>query len=535
LSSRPWGEKQRMPCCGTGVRDPRKGPVREAGAGEIGIEQGAAMRLSEIARRIGCRNIIGFVDAEATGVADDSRKTQRGDAFCAVVGERVDGGVFAPLAVQAGAAAVVAERPCAVSIPQLIVPDVRRAAAEMCRIFYKEPLSAMRFVGITGTNGKTTTAFMVRHLLNRAGLSTGMIGTVVCDLAGVEQAASMTTPGPVDLCRMIGKMYARGARVCVMEVSSHAIDQQRVAMIDFDAAVFTNLSQDHLDYHRTMKAYLAAKARLFAGLRKDAFAVINAESPAGDFIAQQSAGKALWTGLHPGVDVRAQAHAMTPDGTEMTMHFSAGRGGTGVALPLTLPCLGRFNAENAASAAGACRALGLSPAQIAEGLATFTGVPGRLERIERGQPFRIIVDYAHTPDALANVLEMLNELNPRRIITVFGCGGDRDRGKRAKMAAAVEAGSGMVIVTQDNPRTEDPAQILADIMKGFERPGAATVAQDRAQAIRLAIAEAREGDVVLIAGKGHEDYQIIGRQKTHFDDRQVALEALAALRGAKAA
>jgi len=378
----------------------------------------------------------------------------------------------------------------------------------------------MKLVAITGTNGKTTTAYLVRYILRQAGERCGMTGTVEYDLGAGAVPASMTTPESLDLYRFYAEMRRAGCGFAVSEVSSHALAKRRTAGLRFAAAVFSNLTQDHLDFHGTMENYFQAKALLFSGLEASAVALLNADDPHSARLAGMTRARVVTYGLSESAEVRAKVLSLSTVGTV----FRLRRGG--FEAEVHLPLLGAHNVHNALAAAAAAAELGLGMDRIVEGLATFEGVPGRLESVDCGQDFRVLVDYAHTDDALRSVLNAVRELYPRRIITVFGCGGDRDRGKRPKMARVVEQLSDVAVVTSDNPRSERPEAIIGEILSGLQDPGRAVVEPDRAAAIGKAVGLARPGDVVLIAGKGHEAYQIVGDRRLDFDDRSAARAAL---------
>jgi UDP-N-acetylmuramoyl-L-alanyl-D-glutamate--2,6-diaminopimelate ligase len=480
-------------------------------------------------------------DPEVALVADDSRRVVPGAVFFAVPGTRDDGHRFAAGAAAAGAIAVVAERevPCAPA-RLVLVDDVRRALALAAARFHGEPGRSLQLAGVTGTNGKTTVAWLVEACLREAGIPTGMVGTVTWRWPGIERPASHTTPGAVELQAVLAEMRDAGARAAVLEVSSHALDQERVAGLSFAAAAFTNLTRDHLDYHRDLEAYFAAKRRLFTeGLIRGGVAVVNSDDPYGERLAAELAGlagrrAAVWRfGLQTGRELAARDLRTGLDGISMALSTPAGP------VELRSPLVGRHNAENLMAAAGLALALGLPPAPVARALSASRGAPGRLERLETGG-VSAFVDYAHTDDALRRVMEALRGASPRRLLVVFGCGGDRDRGKRPRMGEAVGRAADLAVVTSDNPRTEEPMAIIGEIVPGLERAGALpvgteaarggasgyVVVPDRRQAIALALAAARPGDAVLIAGKGHEDYQIVGGERRHFDDREEARRAL---------
>jgi len=479
------------------------------------------MRLSAIVASVPGARMLQGADVEIADLAYDSRQVRPGALFLALPGEKTDGAGHVPAAARAGAAAVLSEKSDPLSgLPQVVVPDARAALAAAARAFFGDPAAGMKLVAITGTNGKTTTAYLVRYILRQAGERCGMTGTVEYDLGAGAVPASMTTPESLDLYRFYAEMRRAGCGFAVSEVSSHALAKRRTAGLRFAAAVFSNLTQDHLDFHGTMENYFQAKALLFSGLEASAVALLNADDPHSARLAGMTRARVVTYGLSESAEVRAKVLSLSTVGTV----FRLRRGG--FEAEVHLPLLGAHNVHNALAAAAAAAELGLGMDRIVEGLATFEGVPGRLESVDCGQDFRVLVDYAHTDDALRSVLNAVRELYPRRIITVFGCGGDRDRGKRPKMARVVEQLSDVAVVTSDNPRSERPEAIIGEILSGLQDPGRAVVEPDRAAAIGKAVGLARPGDVVLIAGKGHEAYQIVGDRRLDFDDRSAARAAL---------
>ena len=467
--------------------------------------------------------------ADIRTVTADSRQAGPGACFIAVRGPKADGHEFIPAAVKKGCAAVVcqdasAAKSCAA---YAVVGDSRRAAARLAQAICGWPVRRLTCVGVTGTNGKTTVTSLIAAILRHAGSArVGVIGTVGYETARGHREAENTTPGPDRLAELTAEMVADGCRHLVMEVSSHALDQGRVEGIDFRVAVFTNLTGDHLDYHGTMQNYLGAKQRLFASLSPDAAAVVNADDPAGASMAEATAAKVCTYGIDRAADVRAKIVRMGLDGTEMLVTTAAGQ------RPLHTRLIGRHNVYNVLAALAAAQMLGIAPGVIDAALSAAEPVAGRMQRIA-GVGVTVFVDYAHTDDALNNVLAALRPLVAGRLWLVFGCGGDRDRTKRPRMARAAEAGADRIVVTSDNPRNEDPQAIIAEMLVGLSAAGKAktTVEPDRGAAIALAISQAAEGDVILLAGKGHEKYQIIGQQRLEFDDCAVAAECLRERRG----
>lgn len=463
---------------------------------------------------------------EATGVACDTRRVQPGNVFVAIHGYKHDGHAFAEEAQRRGAIAVIAERPVDVALPVVIVPDSRLALARLADAFFGRPSERVRAVGVTGTKGKTTTTYLFRSIVQAAGRECGLLGTIVREAFGRSRPSDNTTPDPVEVQAFLASLDRPDGGFAVMEASSHALAQRRVEGVRFAAAIFTNLSGEHLDYHKTMEAYLEAKARLFDGLSSGAAAVLNAREAASVRLTARTRARPIWYAAEgEGIahaDVLGTEIRLAPSGTSFTLHLPGE-----APRPIALALLGRHNVENALGAAAAAHALGFPADAIARGLEAVRLVPGRLEPVDRGQPFRVLVDYAHTDGALEKVLAALRTVAPgARLFCVFGCGGDRDRTKRPRMGRVAERMADRVFVTSDNPRSEDPRAIIEEIVRGLERPREVVIEPDRRRAIALAIEEARAGDVVLIAGKGHETYQIVGERELRFDDREVAREAL---------
>ena len=459
---------------------------------------------------------------EATGVACDTRRVAPGNVFVAIHGYKYDGHGFAPEAARRGAVAVVAERPVDVPVPVVIVPDTRAALARLADAFFERPSARVRVVGVTGTKGKTTTTFLVRSIVRAAGRECGLLGTIAYEAFGRSRPSDNTTPDPIAIQAFLASLDRPDGGFAVMEASSHALAQRRTDGIRFAAAAFTNLSGEHLDYHKTMEAYLEAKARLFDGLGPAAVAALNAGQPSFARLASRTRARVIPYAVEGDAEVRATGVALSPAVTRFALHLPRE-----AARPISLALVGRHNVENALAAAAAMHGLGLDGETIARGLQDLRHVPGRLEPVEAGQPFRVLVDYAHTDDALEKVLTALRTIAPAaRILCVFGCGGDRDRTKRPRMGRVAERLADRVVVTSDNPRSEEPRAIIEEIVRGLERPREVVIEPDRRRAIERAIADARAGDVLLIAGKGHETYQIVGPETIHFDDREVAREAL---------
>ncbi|MBI2218634.1 MAG: UDP-N-acetylmuramoyl-L-alanyl-D-glutamate--2,6-diaminopimelate ligase [Candidatus Rokubacteria bacterium] len=471
------------------------------------------------------KRVIGTPPAKVARVIADSRRVERGDCFVAVPGFKQDARRFVPAAVERGAALIVTEgEPLDVAVCQVLVPSARLALARLADAWHGHPSRDLIVVGITGTNGKTTTSYLVEALLRARGLATGVIGTIRYMIGGEARPAGQTTPEALELQGMLAEMRDRGVRGVSMEVSSHALALARADGIGFDVAVFTNLTQDHLDFHASFDEYGRAKRRLFELLARSRkpgrTAVVNADDPAGRAMVDGLALSVLSFGLGPAADIRARRWTSANDGLRMTADTPRG------ALEVASPLIGEHNVMNLLGAAGVGLALGLDAAAIAAALGGVRIVPGRFEEVRAGQPFLVVVDYAHTPDALERVLATARKLTTGRLAVVFGCGGDRDRGKRPIMGAIAARLADRVWITSDNPRSEHPEAIVDEIVTGVlravpARDGCATLV-DRRAAIRDALRWARPGDTVVIAGKGHETYQVIGPNVLPFDDREVA-------------
>jgi UDP-N-acetylmuramoyl-L-alanyl-D-glutamate--2,6-diaminopimelate ligase len=451
-------------------------------------------------------------------VAYDSRSVSAGALFCCVPGQRADGHDFARAALDAGAAALVVQRWLDLPATQVRVPSVRAAMGPLAARAFREPASAMTMLAVTGTNGKTTTTYLLEAIARRAGSHPGVLGTTGGRIDGDPIAIERTTPEAPDLHRLLARMRDRGVGLVAMEVSSHALAQRRVDGVVFDAAAFTNLSQDHLDYHRSMDEYFEAKATLFTPARTR-LGVVNADDAYGRRLLEAPAVTLSTFGVESDADLRANDVRVTPTGSS----FEAG------GLAITTSLRGAFNVSNCLAAIALCRSVGVSDEAIVAGIAEVREVPGRVEPIEEGQDFLVVVDYAHTPDSILGVLQATRPLATGRLIVVFGCGGDRDRAKRPLMGKAATSTADLTIITTDNPRSEDPTAIIAEIEPGaIEGGGAYVIEPDRRAAIASALAEAGPGDAVVIAGKGHETVQEWPGGTVAFDDRAVAREALRA-------
>ncbi len=469
-------------------------------------------------------SLAGISNPEIKGVREDSRQIRPGELFVARAGTQADGQQFAQDAVARGAVAIVSGGPAEEGgTPVIVVNDPASAASILGNLFHGNPGRQLKVLAVTGTNGKTTTTYLIRHLLAKLNRRCGMVGTVEIDDGKSVREAKMTTPGACEVAELLATMRDHGCRACAIETSSHALDQGRVAGVPFAGAAFTNLTGDHLDYHKTMDAYADAKARLFATLDPSAVAVVNSDDEFAGRMVRDTHARVIRFGFGETADYRARDWAVTSQGSSFILHTPDGRAEVHMGL------IGKHNIENAlAAAALAGETFGLSVNQIAQGLRDAHGAPGRLQAVRLGQPFAVLVDYAHTDDALENVLSALRPLARRKLRVVFGCGGDRDRTKRPRMARTAEKLADALYVTSDNPRTEEPQAILDEIVGGLSQAGRAkaVVELDRRSAIQQAVGDAEEGDVVLIAGKGHENYQILGREKHHFDDVEEATAAI---------
>ena len=500
------------------------------------------MTLATLLLTLDAVSTTGNLDVELSGITDDSREVAQGSLFVAVKGQQVDGHSFVAEVYRQPVGGVVVQAPFQAPVharkggPAWIeVKDSRKALGRLAARFFENPSQSLLMVGVTGTNGKTTVAHVSQAILERGGYRTGLMGTVGYHVGAEYQAASHTTPGAISLQTFLRRMVDAGMDAAVLEVSSHALALDRVEGCEFDVVVFTNLTQDHLDFHETMEAYYHAKSRLFQEFVVPAFkagpkrAIINIDDAWG-LRLQAETPVPVWTySLHREADIYATDVALSMDGTRFTVHTPLG------AVDIESALVGEHNVSNLLAGIGVCLARGMSLEDVRQGVRECRTVPGRFERVDVGQDFSVIVDYAHTEDALSRLLAVAQHLRRERIITVFGCGGDRDPGKRPNMGRMAAQRSDVVFLTSDNPRTEDPRAILHDIEQGVlglpaSERGTVQVIPDRRAAIRAALLEARTGDMVLIAGKGHEDYQIVGKTRHRFDDREVARDLLAGLR-----
>ncbi|MGV7219959.1 MAG: UDP-N-acetylmuramoyl-L-alanyl-D-glutamate--2,6-diaminopimelate ligase [Nitrospinales bacterium] len=489
-------------------------------------------KLSTLLNKFPMEKVLGTLDREISSLAYDSRKVEEGGLFTAIPGIKVDGDKFIPDALARNAHAFISQaspekflglKSGNDDVTAINVKDARHAMAWLAAEFYSHPSKSLNLVGITGTNGKTTLSYILESIYQQKGNKCGVIGTINCRYGGNVIPSNMTTPESIDINRMLDEMLRNDVTDCFLEVSSHSLDLKRVRELRFSIGVLTNLSRDHIDFHKDMDSYKFSKKSFF----KDCFMekqVVNVDDIVGKEILNETTRETMTTGIENQADVMAKNCRLSSDGIEFTLSTPNGDREVNSAL------VGKHNIYNLLSAAAVALLQGLTLDQIASGIQGIKNVPGRFETIQMGQDFTVAVDYAHTSDALENVLNAAKSLNPSKIITVFGCGGDRDRGKRAVMGDIATSMSDYTVITDDNPRSESSAQIIDDIKNGIPaaivETGNFTIIPDRRKAIRKAIEIADKGNLVLIAGKGHEDYQILSTGKIHFDDREVAREAL---------
>jgi len=485
------------------------------------------MQLKTLVAALSPRQIIGPLDRVVESIAYDSRRVQRNGLFVALRGEKSDGHQFIDQAIEKGATVIVTERE--VQTPRatcLVVENTRSALADLGATFFQQPARRLKLAAVTGTNGKTTTTFLIKHICEKAGLRCGLLGTVRYEIADRVLPAVRTTPESLDVYDLLAQMVNAGCKAAAMEVSSHALAQERVRGIEWDVAVFTNLTQDHLDFHGTMENYFEAKAQLFTGLvgqnsKTRPTAVINLDDPYGAKLVDRLGKKipVITYGMGARADFRASNYHAEFAGTSYQLDAR------GKSYLVRVPLIGRFNVANSMAALAAASSLGISLREAILSLGRSPQVPGRLEAVPARRQFQVFVDYAHTPDALLNVCKTARELSPRKLIVVFGCGGDRDKQKRPLMARVADENADFSIITSDNPRKEDPDAIIADAEKGFRSDRYEKIT-DRAQAIARAIELAQPRDIIIIAGKGHEAYQEFADHTVPFDDIQVARRAL---------
>ena len=475
------------------------------------------MKLSTLVHHLESMGTYNLCDVEITGITNDSRKVRPGYLYVAIKGYKADGHNFIKKSLECGAQAIVSEEKLSLdtSIPQIVVRNTRKALSSLSCCFYNNPSQKINVVGVTGTNGKTTTTFLTKSIIEKAGYEAGLIGTINYQIGEKMITAQETTPESVELQRLIAEMVEAKIKFAVMEVSSHSAIQHRIENIDFKTAVFTNITTEHLDYHKTISNYMNAKVELFKNLRKDSFAVLNADDEFSEYFADRTNAKILWYGIKNDADIKAEICRESTSDIMIKLKYS------GKEIDMKMPFVGVHNVYNVLAAVASAISLGFELDVIKSGIETAPTVPGRLESVPCNRGFEVVVDYAHTPHALETVLQALRNLVKGRILLVFGCGGDRDKEKRPLMGRIADEKSDIFWLTNDNPRSEDPLNIIDGIKVGI-KPGRSFHTQiNRHKAIADALSEAKDGDLVLVAGKGHEKYQIIKDTITPFDDREV--------------
>ena len=475
------------------------------------------MKLSTLVHHLESMGTYNLCDVEITGITNDSRKVRPGYLYVAIKGYKADGHNFIKKSLECGAQAIVSEEKLSLdtSIPQIVVRNTRKALSSLSCCFYNNPSQKINVVGVTGTNGKTTTTFLTKSIIEKAGYEAGLIGTINYQIGEKMITAQETTPESVELQRLIAEMVEAKIKFAVMEVSSHSAIQHRIENIDFKTAVFTNITAEHLDYHKTISNYMNAKLELFKNLRKDSFAVLNADDEFSEYFADRTNAKILWYGIKNDADIKAEICRESTSDIMIKLKYS------GKEIDMKMPFVGVHNVYNVLAAVASAISLGFELDVIKSGIETAPTVPGRLESVPCNRGFEVVVDYAHTPHALETVLQALRNLVKGRILLVFGCGGDRDKEKRPLMGRIADEKSDIFWLTNDNPRSEDPLNIIDGIKVGI-KPGRSFHTQiNRHKAIADALSEATDGDLVLVAGKGHEKYQIIKDTITPFDDREV--------------
>ena len=478
------------------------------------------MKLKEMLKDTEVLHTEGSLDIDIDAIYYDSRQVTSGSLFFCIEGYRTDGHNFAGMAVQKGAEAVVLHKdvPLPEGVAKIFVADTRRAMGLISAAFYGNPTRDMILFGVTGTNGKTTTTYMIKSILEQSGKKVGLIGTITNIIGSRKVPSERTTPESPDLQRLFHDMFREGVEAVVMEVSSHSLALERVAGCSYEIGVFTNLTQDHLDFHGTLENYRNAKAKLFQQSR---LAVINVDDESGRIILEGLEGKAFTYGIHKPADIFARDIEITAEGVSFNLHILGGKIGVNLHIP------GLFSVYNALAAASSCYAAGASLKDIQNGLESMRGVPGRFELLDTGTEYSVILDYAHTPDGLENILKTARDLTEGRIVTLFGCGGDRDVAKRPIMGEIAGRYSDFCIVTTDNPRNEEPMAIINDILPGLQKTGCPyKVIENRREAIEHALKTGRKNDVIILAGKGHETYQLIKGRTFHFDEKEIVAEIL---------
>ena len=475
------------------------------------------MQLSELMRDIAVLDGNADCGLEVAGIAYDSRAVRPGDLFVAVQGFQSDGHDYIPAAKKAGAAALVCQRVPEVEIPYILVEDSRLALAELSAAWFSYPAREMTMVGVTGTNGKTTTTTLVKEMLEQQGAKVGLMGTNKNMIGQLELPAERTTPESYELQKLLREMADAGCSHAVMEVSSHSLVLHRVAGITFDVGVFTNLTQDHLDFHGTLENYLLAKERLFSISKKG---VLNLDDPAAAHVLQHAACPMFTFSAKQAADLTAEDIHYHAEGVDFSLSFQGETRQAQLGIP------GAFSVYNALAALSCGILLGMTPAQAVAALKNCHGVKGRAELVPTGRDYSVLIDYAHTPDAIENILSAVRSFAKGRVLILFGCGGDRDKTKRPIMGRIAEEKADFVIVTSDNPRTEEPGAIIQDILTGMQRPEKRITIEDRREAIHWALDNARKDDIIILAGKGHETYQIVGKEKHHMDEREIVAQYL---------
>ena len=480
------------------------------------------MKLSTLVHHLGSMGTYNLCDIEITGITNDSRKVRPGYLYVAIKGYKADGHNFIKKSIECGAQAIVSEERSSLdtNIPQIIVRDTRKALSSLSCCFYNNPSQKINLVGVTGTNGKTTTTFLTKSVIEKAGYETGLIGTINYQIGKKVITAKETTPESVELQRLISEMVAAKMKFAVMEVSSHSAIQHRIENIDFKTAVFTNITTEHMDYHKTFPNYMNAKAELFKNLRKDSFAVLNADDEFSEYFADRTNAKIIWYGIKNDADIKAEIYKEST--SDVMIKLSC----FGREVDMKIPFVGLHNVYNALASVASAISLGFELDTIKSGIETASTVPGRLENVPCDRNFKVVIDYAHTPHALETVLHALKNLIKGRLLLVFGCGGDRDKEKRPQMGIIADEKSDIFWLTNDNPRSEDPLAIIDDIKAGITSGQSFHIQTNRYKAIKEALSEAKDDDLIIIAGKGHEKYQIIKDTIVPFDDREVVKNIL---------
>jgi UDP-N-acetylmuramoyl-L-alanyl-D-glutamate--2,6-diaminopimelate ligase len=487
------------------------------------------MNLQSLLSSLQGYELHGFRDVEVSGISYDSRQIQSGYLFAGLPGQHHHGIKFLAQAQERGASSVLTDRKIQTELPLIVAKDARLALASVSSFFFDQPSTKLKLIGVTGTNGKTTTTYLLQSIFEQASIRCGVLGTIRYSGKDFSSAASLTTPESVDLQKMLANMVREGCGACVMEVSSHSLVQHRVARCIFEAGIFTNLTQDHLDYHKTMEEYFQAKRMLFSNdTCTTKVAINNQDDPYGQKLLEERKNQKLEAysfGTNSSADFYIKDWSTSPSGSHLTIRYQE------TETIVETPLIARYNAYNVCGAFAAATARGIDRATIAAGVRSMKQVPGRLEKVEFGQPYLILIDYAHTEDALRQLLHTVRGYTKNRMLLVFGCGGERDRGKRPVMGRVAAELADEIILTSDNPRNEDPDQIIRDVMAGIPDARKIRIIPDREEAIGKAIEVASTGDALVLAGKGHENYQIIGTEKLHFDEREILAKLLTGVQG----